>query len=171
MSTNAHNESDVKDRLWSEIKNARYGMLGVVGGQPVQHFQPMTAFPERDTGSLWFFTQKDSDLARAAAGAAQAMFVVQAKDQDFQACIGGTLAQDVDRARIDKYWNPIVAAWFPNGKDDPNLTLLRLDASDAQVWLSEAGPVKFAYEIAKANMTHRQPDIGSKAEVRLGGPQ
>ena len=167
MSTDLNRDSEVKDRLWSEIKSVHYGMLGVVGALPAQHFQPMTAFPERDEGALWFFARKESDLARAAGASAQVMFVVQAKDQDFQACIGGRLVQDTDRTRIDKYWNPIVAAWYPEGKNDPNLILLRMDASDAQVWVSEGGPVKFAYEIAKANMTGKLPDVGGTADVRL----
>ncbi len=167
MST-LRNDADVQDRLWSEIKKARYGMLGVVGGQPAQHFQPMTAFPEREDGALWFFTRRDTDIARAAEGdGASVMFIVQAKDQDFQACIGGRLVQDFDRERMDRYWNPVVAAWYPEGKDDPRLTLLRLDASDAQVWVSDSGGGKFAYEIAKANMTHREPDLGDTAHLDL----
>jgi general stress protein 26 len=31
-------------------------------------------------------------------------------------------------------WNPFIAAWFEKGKDDPKLTLLRLDPDDAQIW-------------------------------------
>ena len=47
------------------------------------------------------------------------MFCVMAKDQEFQACVGGELVEDHDRTRIGKYWNAIAAAWFPEGKDDP----------------------------------------------------
>ena len=62
---------------------------------------------------------------------------------------------------------PPAAAYFPGGKDDPELTMLRLDLSDAEIWHSEAGPVRFAYEVAKANLTKTVPDMGSKTEVKF----
>ncbi len=143
-------------------------MLGLLGHVPAQHFQPMTAFCEPEDSRIWFFTRTDTDLAKAAEQGADAMFIVQAKDQGFQACIGGRIAQQMDRVRIEHWWNPIVAAWYPDGKDDPRLTLLRLDARDAQVWLSETNPAAFAFQIAKANMTHQRPEVGESAEVSLG---
>ena len=36
---------------------------------------------------------------------------------------------------IDRLWNPFVAAWYEDGKDDPQLALLRLDAECAEIWL------------------------------------
>jgi general stress protein 26 len=169
MSTNLHDQADVEDRLWNELKKVRYGMLGIVEGGPVRHFQPMTAFAEREDGVIWFFTRTDTDMARDLANndGAKAMFTVQARDQDFQACIGGRLSLTRDQTRIDKYWNPVVAAWYPDGKDDPRLTLVKFDANSAAVWISDAGPTKFAWEIAKANMSKKEPDLGGRAEVRL----
>jgi general stress protein 26 len=164
-----HDPKEMEQRLWKELGRARTVMLGIVGGAPVQHFQPMSAFAEPDTGEIWFFTRKETDLARACQAGADAMMILMTKDQELQACIGGRLTQVYDRERMDRYWGPVVAAWYPEGKDDPALTMLRLDAHDAQIWLSEAGPVKFAYEIAKANATGRMPDIGDRAHVDLGG--
>jgi general stress protein 26 len=169
MSTELKDETDAKDRLWTEIQKVRYGMLGLVGSGSGGHFQPMAAFCEPDVGDIWFFTRKDTELARATLGAADAMFTIQSKDQTFQVCIGGKLQQQHDRVRLEHYWNPIVAAWYPGGKDDPELTLLRLAAKDAQVWLSESNPVRFAWEIAKANLKHEFPDVGDSKTVTLGG--
>ena len=66
---------------------------------------------------------------------------------------------------MDKYWNAVVAAWYPQGKDDPHLTLLCFNLSDAEVWISQAGPVRFAWEIAKANATHSTPDVGGHTRL------
>ncbi|HVY35159.1 MAG TPA: pyridoxamine 5'-phosphate oxidase family protein [Caulobacteraceae bacterium] len=167
MSAKLNDEAQAKDRLWQEIAKVRYGMLGLVGAKSGGHFQPMTAFCEPQTGDIWFFTSDQTDLARACQGGAQAMFVVQAKDQAFQACVGGALELDRDRTRIDKYWGPLVAAWYPGGKDDPSLTLLRFRVSDAQIWLSESNPVRFFWEIAKANVSKEQPDVGQSIPVDM----
>ena len=73
-----------------------------------------------------------------------------------------------DREIIDRYWNPVLAAWYPDGKDDPHLTILRFDADDGRVWVNEGGFFKFAYEIAKANLTKTLPDSGGVRDVNLG---
>ena len=165
--THAHSEAELQDRLWKEIDKARYGMLGLMGQSPAQHFQPMTAFCERDGAQIWFFTRNDTDLARATERGRQAMFIVQAKDQGFQACVGGRLVQEFDTARMQRYWNPVVAAWYPEGQNDPHLTMLRLDVSDARVWLSETNPVAFGFQIVKANMTGKEPHVGESAPVQF----
>jgi len=164
----AHSQTELEDRLWKEIEKARYGMLGVVGRAPARHFQPMTAFCERDEGQIWFFSRTDTHLAQQVErGGGDAMFVVLAKDQGFQACIGGRLTQRLDPRRMADYWNPVVAAWYPEGQHDPRLTMLCLEATDAQVWLSETNPLAFGFQIVKANMTGHDPNVGESAPVDL----
>ena len=152
---------DFEDRLWKTIDDVRIGMLGPVGGKP-QHMQPMSAFAEPETRTVWFFLKRDNDLLKSTG---PAMFCVVSKDREVYACLGGEISEQHDRARIDKYWGPVTAAWFPEGKDDPELTLLRLTVDDAQVWVAQKGPIKFAYEIAKANLTHKEPDVGDTAKL------
>jgi general stress protein 26 len=162
--TEAHD--DVAQRLWREIDKIKIGMLGL-SGDPPRHMQPMTAFCEENGGSIWFYTRNDTDLARDTGAGHTAMFCLMSKDQEFIACVAGRLALDHDRERIDRFWNPVAAAWFPDGREDPALTLLRFDPEDAQVWLSHANPVRFGFDIAKANLTKSQPDVGSREHLRL----
>jgi general stress protein 26 len=159
--------TELEQRLWDEIEKARFGMLGLVAGPP-SHFQPMTAFCDRDARRVWFYSHRSSDLARSAGAGHPAMLCVMATDQEFQACIAGRLVEDHDRARIDYYWSAHVSAWFPGGKDDPDLTLLRLDASDARVWVSRRGPFHYGWQIAKANLTRSEPDVGAAVDLKLG---
>jgi general stress protein 26 len=167
MTTDTHDRAAVETRLWKEIGKSRFGMLGLVEGPP-EHFQPMTAFAEEDNGEIWFFTSSDTDLARQTAAGRQAMFIVQAKDRELQACIAGFLTLEQDKARIERYWSPMVAAWFPKGREDPTIRLLKFACEDARVWISEAGPIRYAWEVTKANATGKRPDLGGRADVNLG---
>jgi general stress protein 26 len=161
MRLDPNDHAAVQTRLWDQVETQHIGMLGTAG----QHFQPMTAFVDRGDNTLWFFAYRGSEVVEAAGDGAPAMFVFQGKD--LYACIRGRLRASEDRERLDRYWSPTVAAWYPEGKDDPRLTLLRLDADDAEVWITEAGPVRFAFEIAKANARHERPDLGGQARLDL----
>lgn len=166
MSTDINDHAAVEKRLWDEISHhGRTVMLGA-HVHPMRHFQPMTAICEPEEGLIWFFTRSDTDLARSIEEGKSAMMIVQ-DGQKFQACVGGELTLQVDPARVEKYWNPVVAAWYPEGKADPHLTMLCLDVADAQVWISEGGPIKFAFEVAKANLTGQTPDVGGSRRLDL----
>ena len=52
------------------------------------------------------------------------------------AAVEGDLSVCHDNDVLDRLWNPFVAAWYPGGKDDPNLTLLKMEIGDARVWLN-----------------------------------
>ncbi len=159
--------AEAEDAFWDSLKKSNTGLLGL--DQPGYHAQPMTAFREDQTGTIWFFTRDDTDLARDAAIAGQgAMFHYGSKDQNVWACIAGDLSvHGHDREIIDRYWNPVLAAWYPEGKDDPKLTILRFDAGEGRVWVNEGGLLKFAFEVAKANITRTLPDAGGVADVNL----
>jgi general stress protein 26 len=161
--THTLTNAEVRDRLWDAIDDHRTGMLGLQGSD--QHFQPMTAFVERDADVLWFFTRRDTDLAASLASGQAASFIFQ--DRKLQACLDGRLSLEHDRARIDRYWSPHVAAWYPEGKDDPQLTLLRFDVDEAAVWITEGGLFKYALELAKANASKTLPDVGERRDLNL----
>ena len=165
MTTDIKDKAAVEQKLWDEIGDTRFGMVGLTNTR--DHFQPMTTFVERETGKLWFYSQDTTDLAAAASNGAEAMYVFMSKDRQLQACIRGTLTATHDTLHRDKYWNSVVAAWFPKGKDDPHLTMLCLDCEDSQVWISEVGTVKFGVEIAKANLTGTLPHLGDQTRLSL----
>ncbi len=154
--------AEVQERLWKAIDDDHTGMLGLTHDQ--HHFQPMTAFVERDTNTLWFYTRTDTDLAQSvAANGGDAAFIFL--DRKLQACVDGRLSLSRDRDRIERWWNAHVAAWYPEGKDDPALILLRMDVDEAAVWLSEGGVIKYAIEVAKANLGKSTPDVGERRDV------
>ena len=164
MNIDMNDRAAVERKLWDEIERHQIGMLGLMNVAS-RRMQPMTAFVERDREQIWFFTRTDTELARHIVDAREATFVFQHKD--LQACISGELSLEHDEARIAKYWNAVVAAWHPRGRDDPQLTMMRLRCRDAEVWLSEAGPVTMAWEIAVANARKHEPHLGGRASLHF----
>ena len=157
--------AEVTREFWKHLSDGTTVMLGI--NDPDQHSQPMTAFVESDLNMVWFFTRDDVDLAVEAKGGKDARMIVMSKDHKVYADIRGTLDTARDRTRVERYWGPMVAAWYPEGKDDPHLVLLRFVPEDGQVSVATKGLVRLGFEVIKANVTKTLPDAGSTADVHF----
>jgi general stress protein 26 len=156
--------NDLKDEFWRELDRNRTGMLQAGAHQQAQ---PMTVFAEPETNCLFFFTRTDTDLAQAVQNGAPAQFILVSTHQKLWASARGALVQTTDRERIDRYWGPMVSAWYPEGKDDPRLTLLRMDLEEADIWVAPGNPIKVFWEVAKTNLMKTEPHIGQHEQVKL----
>jgi len=161
-------ETEPQVQLLERIRGARCVMLG--SPNPGEHMQPMAAqiddaLIETDPGAIYFFSDKTSDLGKAVLMDSGPV-MLNVVEKDYQACVSGHLYPNTDRTIIDRFWNPIAASWYPGGKDDPKLLILRFEMMDAAIWASSKNPVKFLYETAKANLTKTTPDVGKKTHIK-----
>lgn len=122
-------ETELKHDFWERMEDSPILMVGLTGVP--EHSEPLTAQLDKDqVDTLFFFIARDNRLAKG--GPAMAQFV--SKGHDFFACLRGTARVDNDPAMIDKLWSNQVEAWFPGGRNDPKLALLRLDIDSAELW-------------------------------------
>jgi general stress protein 26 len=135
--------AELKKDLWKRMEQSPFIMIGLTGDH--EHSEPLTAQLDKDqVDTLWFFIGKDNRLAKG--GAAMAQYV--SKGHDLFACLSGSVRVDNDRSMIDELWSKQVEAWFPGGKDDPNLALLRFDINSAELWetdMSLTGKLKMIF--------------------------
>ena len=130
--------AELEARFWKSLKSDMTMMLGLDGVED-GHARPMTALVDGDEnhGPLYVFASKDNTLIDLLARNDRAIATFVSKGHDLFATINGGLYEDQDRSKIDRLWNAHVAAWYPGGKDDPQLLLIRLDPEAAQIWLNE----------------------------------
>lgn len=128
-------DSEIKTKFWKHVKTDRTIMLGVEGSGEAQ---PMTAQLDGDneSGPIWIFTSKDTDLVKSINTGAPGEAYFLSKGHDLFAGVTGDLSLSTDRATIERLWNPFVAAWY-EGKDDPKIQLIRFDPQHAHIWLNE----------------------------------
>lgn len=161
-------ETEPKLQLLKEIKGARCVMLG----SPVasEHMQPMAPQIDKQTvktveeggdSVIYFFSDNTSDLGKAIMKNPGARVMATHIGSDYQACVEGAIYPVLnDPTLIERFWNPIAASWYPDGKGDPKMLMLKFVPITAAVWASTGNPFKFAYETAKANITDTLPDVG-----------
>ena len=140
------NEQEIKEKFWKALKSDMTVFLGLAEGDD-GHARPMTAQLEEDgwkgdnySGPIWFFTSTDNGLYQQIHGSSRAMAHFTSKGHEVWATVHGNLSTSQDKTTIDRLWNRFVAAWY-DGKDDPQIALIRLDPENAEIWIDASSIV------------------------------
>lgn len=147
-------------KLWELINPIKTGMLTNWTGKML-HSRPMQRVnKDFDDGILYFFTRPNEGKATEFADYNDVCITYASNGDSTFVSISATAEVVRDRDLIDKYWNSFVSAWFPEGKDSPNVAILKLHAYAAEYWDSPESKMVQLFKIAKANITHTMPDMG-----------
>lgn len=85
-------------------------------------------------GDVWFATGLDSEKVREIEANPQVNVAFASKDNGTYISISGLGSVVRDRAEIERHWTPGMGIYFKDGKDDPNLCLIRVEAQSAEYW-------------------------------------
>ncbi|HEV2527021.1 MAG TPA: pyridoxamine 5'-phosphate oxidase family protein [Thermomicrobiales bacterium] len=147
------------------LKDQRIGMLTTVDPDGTFTSRPMAMQEVEFDGSLWFFAERTSRKVQQLAAHPQVNVAVSAADSWIS--LNGTASVVPDTGKKAELWNAAVDAWFPDGKSDPNIVLLRVDSDSAEYWDSPGGRIASLFSFAKAKATGKPYEGGENAKVDL----
>jgi general stress protein 26 len=104
-------------------------------------------------GSLWFITDRRSRKVKTIQSGATTALLFQNDRDGAYLHLAGSAAVVEDPEKLKELYTPVQRTWFPDGVDDPHITLLRFDATEATYWDGHASYVKLALAYAKSVLT------------------
>jgi len=153
------------DKVAQLVKAARIALLTTVSADGQLVSRPLATQEVEFDGDLWFFTQDPSDKVSEITANEQVNAAFESGKGYLS--IAGTATVLRDRAKIDELWNTSAEAWFPDGKDDPTIALIKVHAHTAEYWSTDDPKPIVLLKVAKAALTGGQPDIGDNRTVTL----
>jgi general stress protein 26 len=124
------------EKLKQIVGRSRVGMLGMYREDGI-HFTPMSHVDIDDDGNLWFFTTKETGKAVSAKNRNN-IFITYAQEANSTfLSISGKAYLNANREKMRELFNPYVMAWFPQGLDDPNISLLVVHPLEVECWTSD----------------------------------
>ncbi|HEU4376701.1 MAG TPA: pyridoxamine 5'-phosphate oxidase family protein [Telluria sp.] len=165
----AYDHSSQVAEISAKIKSVRFGMFTTTDKHGHLHSVPMTNQQVDADGGLWFYTSTATELWENIAASPKVNVSFAEPEHSLYLSVSGTAERVVDRERIRALWNPMVAAWFPNGVDDPHVVLVRVATQNVHYWDSNANKMTQMFEMAKAAITGTKPDIepGEHGNIKL----
>lgn len=148
--TQSTTSDDGRRKLVALMNDMPIGMMTTYGPRGPHSF-PMARQQVEPTAELWFITARDTRHVRDLATSQQVSVTFSSRDA--WVAITGRAELVDDQAKLEELWNTFADAWMPEGPEDPNAVLLRLDVEQAEYWDTPGGKVASLVSFAKAKLT------------------
>ena len=156
------------EKLARLIKGIRCAMLTTVDQDGTLRSRPMETQNTDFDGALWFFTDAGAPKVDEINREHEVNLAYADPHGNRYVSVSGTALVVRDKAKVDELWTPALKAWFPNGKDDPNIALLRVQVTKAEYWDAPSSTLVKLLGFTKAILTGKRYEPGDheKLDVR-----
>lgn len=162
---NDHNEAVQK--LGELIKDINITMLTTALADGSLRSRPMATQGGDFDGTLWLFTGIESGKVHEIEDDQHVNLSYSEPSEQKYISVSGKARIVRDRAKIEELWSPPLKAWFPDGKDDPNIALLQIEVDNAEYWDVPSSKMVHLIGVVKATLTGQAYDPGENEKISL----
>lgn len=160
-------QSENLQKLIDKVKDIDVAMMTTAEADGSLRSRPMRNMQIKDDGVIWFFTGYESGKSHELKNDSHVNLSYAKPGDNLYVSVSGRASLSRDRAKIDELWNPALKAWFPEGKDDPNIGLIKVTIDKAEYWDSPNSAVVHLYGVVKAAITGQPADPGDNKKINL----
>ncbi|MBC3541672.1 pyridoxamine 5'-phosphate oxidase family protein [Rufibacter sediminis] len=153
--------------LISKIKDIDTAMFSTAEPDGTIRSRPMRHMTVKDDGTIWFFTGYESGKSHEIKQDRHVNLSYAKPNDNLYVSVSGHAQVLRDQQKIDELWNPAMKAWFPEGKDDPNIGLIKVTIDQAEYWDSPNSAVVHLYGVVKAALTGEPAHPGENKKINL----
>jgi len=163
--------ADALQKVREMVKDIDFCMLTTVDEDGDLHSRPMSVNGEIDPdGDMWFFTNDSSHKVSEIEKLPKVNVSFANPDDQRYVSISGTAQLVRDRDKIEELWKPEFKMWFPEGKEDPQIALLRVSLEKAEYWDSPSSTIGYAISFVSSLVTGKEAEFGENKKIELTAP-
>jgi general stress protein 26 len=96
--------------------------------------RPMATQRKEFDGTLWFFTKIASDKVEDVEDKGDVSVTYVNADKNLYIAIQGKATVMRDLEMMEEQWHNGLTNWFPQGLDDPELAIMKVEVQNAEYW-------------------------------------
>jgi general stress protein 26 len=154
------------EKLKGMLEDIDFAMLTTMAGNKFRS-RPMSTQEMDENGDLWFFTSDETHKVEEIEADDRVLVAYSKPEDNTYVSVFGRAKLVKDRQKIEELWNPIHKAWFPEGVDDPHLSLLKISIEEAEYWDSPNSKLVQIAGFIKALVTGQEADGGDYGKIKL----
>lgn len=158
--------SEAIGKIWDLIRDTKIAMLTTHSGEGLRS-RPMATQQSEFHGDLWFLSRQESGkVSEIKHGSSVNLAYVNSEAHTYVS-LSGRAELSQDRAKIHELWKPMHAAWFPQGKDDPEIMAIQVTVEEAEYWDAPSNAIVRTYQLMKAAATRGESKVGEHEKLSL----
>jgi general stress protein 26 len=157
---------DNLEKLREMVKDIDFCMMTTVDENGLLHSRPMSVNEQVDpNGDLWFFTSASSHKVSEISRLPKVNVSFADPDNQHYVSVSGTAQLVRDKTKIEELWKPEFKIWFPEGKDDPDVALLKVSLEKAEYWDSPSSTIGYVLNFVSSLVTGKEADRGENQKI------
>jgi general stress protein 26 len=129
--------------------------------------RPMSTQEVDEDGNFWFLSRESSHKNREIEEDPEVqLFYSNTGSAEFLTVFG--YAEIItDRKKVEELWHPIVRTWFTEGKDDPEVSIIKVNPADAYYWDTKNNKLVSLIKIVTGAAAGKTMDDGIEGEIKV----
>ncbi len=129
--------------------------------------RPMSTQKVDEQGNIWFMSSlKSNKNAEIKQNNEVQLFYANNSDYEFLT-ISGKATISTDREKIYEMWTPFAKAWFKDGKDDADISLIKIAPQSAYYWDTKNNKMISMLQMIASIVTGNAPNDGVEGSLKV----
>ncbi|HMG83035.1 MAG TPA: pyridoxamine 5'-phosphate oxidase family protein [Ferruginibacter sp.] len=127
--------------------------------------RPMGTLDVDDAGNIWFFSSSSSGKNKDILYNNKVQLFYSNKSGAEYLSVYGQASIIIDKEMAQRLWTPIAKAWFKNGADDPDLTIIKVRPIKAHYWDTKNNKMVSLFKIFTSAFTETVADDSIEGNI------
>jgi general stress protein 26 len=149
------------------IAESEVAMMHTFNGRKLGVVRPMATAGVDSDGTLWFLSHEQSFKNRQLEDDQIMQLTYAVKARSEYMVLDGRGSELRDQAKIDELWSSIDKNWFPQGKQDPAITLIRFIPEVGHYWDTKHSKMVQFFGMAVGAITGKPSDDSIEGDLQL----
>ena len=168
MFNNINEKQEAVGKLKEMVEEVRICMFATIDNDYNLNSRPMASLQVDDDGNIWFFTNEYSGKVNEVSRDNTVYLMYSHPGKNTYVHVKGTCSVLEDKNKIEELWNSSMKVWFPEGKEDPKLCILKVDTDEASYWDGASNKFVVFAQMLKSLATGKQYKEGEVGELNIG---
>lgn len=129
--------------------------------------RPMSAIKVCDQGNIWFFSEKNSDKNKDIEKDKNVQLFFSHPAKGSYLIVNGEAEIILDKAKIEELWTPVAKIWFKEGKEDPNISIIKVTPHNAYYWDTDGNRMINFFKMLASVVTGTNLVTGNQGALRV----
>jgi general stress protein 26 len=127
--------------------------------------RPMGTLDVDDAGNIWFFSRRSSEKNKDILYNNKVQLFYSNKNSAEYLSVFGQASIIIDKEQAQRLWTPIAKAWFKDGADDPELTIIKVKPVKAHYWDTINNKMVSLFKMFTSAFTESNADGGIEGNM------